>query len=184
MLLQKDLLIQIKLKMKHRYAVTVMTCNGFKTSVEEKYSISEIYIYHKSEISNANEESDIQQLFPLFLIFGYIISASFLTPIKNWDISSFMLDFMGPFYGWIYPFFKVVLSLMFLMRFEIPIVLIVTLVLLGATIIGVVKTLLDIKSIPCVCLGAALKRPITKAAFIENSVMIIMTIIMLIKTYS
>lgn len=240
--------------MKHTYAVTGMTCNGCRTSVEDKlnqlpdvikasvhlesseatiemlqhisietlqdalsdkYSISEKNIFHKPEISNANEKSDLQQLFPLFLIFGYIISASFLINIKNWDVSSFMLDFMGlfyvvfsffklldlkgfpasfrmydsiakavPIYGWVYPFIEVVLGLMFLMRFEISIALMVTLVILGTTTIGVFKTLLDKKSIPCACLGTALKLPMTKATFIENSIMIIMAIIMLIKTYS
>ena len=240
--------------MKHTYAVTGMTCNGCRTSVEDtlnqlpdvieasvhlerseaviemlqhitietlqdalshKYSISEKNIFQKTEINYANDKSDLQQLFPLFLIFGYIISASFLLNIKDWDLSGFMLDFMGlfyvvfsffklldlkgfpdsfrmydpiakvvPIYGWVYPFIEVVLGLMFLMRFEVSIALIVTLFILGTTTVGVVKTLLDKKSIPCACLGTALKLPMTKATFIENSVMIIMAIIMLIKSYS
>ncbi len=42
-----------------------------------------------------------------------------------------------PFYGKIYPFIETVLGLMFLMRFEIDIALIVTLIILGVTTIGV-----------------------------------------------
>mgnify|MGYP001169598247 CR=1 FL=1 len=83
------------------------------------------------------------------------------------------------FYGFIYPFIETCLGLMFLMRFEIKIALIVTLVLLSVTTIGVTKILLDKKSIQCACLGTALKLPMTEATFIENSIMIIMAILML-----
>ncbi len=66
------------------------------------------------------------------------------------------------------------------MRFEVNIALIVTLVVLGITTIGVTKTLLDKKAIRCACLGTALKLPMTEATFIENTIMIVMAIIMLI----
>ncbi len=239
--------------MKHTYTVTGMTCNGCRTSVEDKLNaipevknasvsletseatiemsehisieklqkaLSDKYIIAEKNIFNANtvnvseEKGDLEQLFPLFLIFGYIIIASILLNFKPWNANGFMLDFMGlfyivfsffklldlkgfpesfkmydplakvvPIYGWIYPFIEVVLGLLFLMRFQIPLALIVTLILLGITTIGVTKTLLDKKSIQCACLGTALKLPMTKATFIENSVMIIMAVIMLIKNY-
>jgi hypothetical protein len=85
-----------------------------------------------------------------------------------------------PIYGWIYPFIETVLGLLFLMRFELNIALIVTLFVLGITTIGVTKTLFDKKSIKCACLGTALKLPMTEATFIENAIMIIMAILMLI----
>lgn len=85
-----------------------------------------------------------------------------------------------PAYGWVYPFIETALGLMFLMRFEINIALIITLIVLGITTIGVTKTLLDKKSIRCACLGTALKLPMTEATFIENSIMIIMATLMLI----
>ncbi|OEJ99234.1 heavy metal transporter [Flavivirga aquatica] len=175
-----------------------------------KYSISEKTI--SSLDSKIIEKSELQQLFPLFLIFGYITITSILLNIKPWEINGFMLDFMGlfyivfsffklldlkgfpesfrmydplaraiPFYGWIYPFIEVVLGVLFLMRIEISIALMVTLIILGITTIGVIKTLLDKKSIQCACLGTALKLPMTQATFIENSIMIIMAIMMLIK---
>lgn len=240
--------------MKHTYTVTGMTCNGCRTSVEDKlnalpevkhasvnleaseavvemsshisidklqgalsdkYSISEKNIFNTSTEINTQEKSELQQLFPLFLIFAYIIVASFLLNNKPWNINGFMLDFMGlfyivfsffklldlkgfpesfkmydplakviPIYGWIYPFLEVALGVLFLMRIEIPVALIITLIILGITTIGVTKTLLDKKAIQCACLGTALKLPMTKATFIENSIMIVMAIVMLIKTYS
>ena len=68
---------------------------------------------------------------------------------------------------------------MLLMRYEIKIALITTLIVLGITTIGVTKTLLDKKSIRCACLGTALKLPMTEATFIENIIMIAMAIAML-----
>ena len=185
-------------------------------AISGKYKISEKTEKNifQSSAENLNEKTDLQQLFPLFLIFGYIIVASTLINFKTWNWSSFMLDFMGlfyiifsffklldlkgfpesfkmydplakaiPGYGLVYPFIEVLLGLMFLMRIQIPLALIVTLIILGITTIGVTKTLLDKKNIQCACLGTALKLPMTKATFIENSVMIIMAIIMLLNIY-
>ncbi|MDG1728498.1 MAG: cation transporter [Algibacter sp.] len=187
----------------------------FQKSLQDKYLISKKNIFNSSTEINSEEKSDLKQLFPLFLIFGYVIIASVLLNIKPWDLSGFMLDFMGlfyivfsffklldlkgfpesfkmydplakvmPLYGWMYPFIEVALGVMFLMRIEIPIALVTTLVVLGITTIGVTKTLLDKKSIQCACLGTVLKLPMTKATFIENTIMIVMAIVMLIKTYS
>ena len=82
-------------------------------------------------------------------------------------------------YGWMYPFIETALGLMFLMRFEIEIALIATLIVLSITTVGVTKTLLDKKSIRCACLGTALKLPMTEATFIENAIMIVMAIVMI-----
>lgn len=187
--------------------------------LSEKYSISEKN--HKqvdaisSTITNEERKGTLKQLFPLFLIFGYILVASFLLNKEPWSIDGFMLDAMGlfyivfsffklldfkgfpesfkmydplakaiPVYAWIYPFIEVVLGLMFLMRIKIPFALIATLIVLGITTVGVTKALLDKKTIQCACLGTALKLPMTKATFIENTVMIIMAVIMLIKIYN
>lgn len=182
-----------------------------QNSLSDKYNITEKNIFNTTSSPIKEEKSDLQQLFPLFLIFGYITIASLLLNYNPWESSGFMLDFMGlfyivfsffklldlkgfpesfrmydplaktmPVYGWVYPFIEVVLGLMFLMRIQIPLALITTLIVLGITTIGVTKTLLDKKSIQCACLGTALKLPMTKATFIENSIMIIMAIIMLL----
>ncbi|MGY5356140.1 heavy-metal-associated domain-containing protein [Wenyingzhuangia sp. IMCC45467] len=82
-------------------------------------------------------------------------------------------------YGWVYPFIETALGLLFLFRVEIPLALVVTLVILGATTYGVVKTLLDKKAIKCACLGTALNLPMTEATFIENTIMIMMALTML-----
>ncbi|MEN8817244.1 MAG: MauE/DoxX family redox-associated membrane protein [Nonlabens sp.] len=118
-----------------------------------------------------------------FMGMFYIIFSFFkMLDLKGFPESFRMYDPLAkalPFYGWIYPFIETALGLMFLMRFEIEIALIATLVILGTTTIGVTKTLLDKKSIQCACLGTALKLPMTEATFIENAIMIVMAILML-----
>ena len=84
-----------------------------------------------------------------------------------------------PVYGWIYPFIETTLGLMFLIRYEINVALIITLIVLVVTTIGVTKTLLAKKSIQCACLGTVLKLPMTEATFIENAIMIVMAIMMI-----
>lgn len=180
-----------------------------------KYSIAEANEESIVTPKALVEDSQLKQLKPLFLIFGYIIMASFLLHFKAWSWTGFMLDFMGLFYivfsffklldvkgfsksfsmydplakkisiyGGVYPFIEVGLGLLFLFRIQIPLALIMTLIILGITTIGVSKSLLDNKTIECACLGSVLKLPMTKATFIENAVMIIMSIIMLVNTYN
>ena len=120
-----------------------------------------------------------------FMGLFYIVFSFFkMLDLKGFSESFKMYDPLAkriPIYGWIYPFIETVLGLLFLMRFELNIALIVTLFVLGITTIGVTKTLLDKKSIRCACLGTALKLPMTEATFIENAIMIIMAILMLIE---
>jgi cation transport ATPase len=119
-----------------------------------------------------------------FMGLFYIVFSFFkMLDLKGFPESFKMYDPLAkriPIYGWIYPFIETALGLMFLMRFELNIALIVTLIVLGITTIGVTKTLFDKKSIKCACLGTALKLPMTEATFIENAIMIIMAILMLI----
>lgn len=185
-----------------------------QAALPKKYTIQEQSknIFEQAETI---EKSELQQLFPLFLIFFYITAATVLINSNDWSVSEFMLDFMGlfyvvfsffkfldytgfpksfqmydplakqiPAYAWIYPFLEIGLGLLFLLRFQIPVALISTIIILGITTIGVTKALFDKKAIQCACLGTALKLPMTKATFIENSIMLVMAVWMLIKSYS
>ncbi|WP_179008727.1 heavy-metal-associated domain-containing protein [Winogradskyella forsetii] len=195
---------------------THVEVDTLQNALSDKYRLSvkkETNVFNSVSTETEEEKSELKQLFPLFLIFGYIITASILLNYRPWDSSSFMLDFMGlfyivfsffklldlkgfpesfrmydplakavPAYGWIYPFIELTLGLMFLMRFQIDIALIVTLIVLGITTVGVTKALFSKTTIQCACLGTALKLPMTKATFIENSIMLVMAIVMLSKT--
>ena len=118
-----------------------------------------------------------------FMGLFYIVFSFFkMLDLKGFPESFKMYDPLAkrlPFYGWIYPFIETALGLMFLMRYKVHLALVLTLVALGITTIGVTKTLMDKKSIPCACLGTALKLPMTEATFIENTIMIVMAALML-----
>ncbi len=119
-----------------------------------------------------------------FMGLFYIMFSFFkMLDLKGFPESFSMYDPLAkrlPIYGKIYPFIETALGIMFLMRLEVNIALIITLVVLGITTIGVTKTLLNKKAIRCACLGTALKLPMTEATFIENAIMIIMASLMLI----
>jgi len=167
-----------------------------------------------SENANTTEkrsEGNSTKLFPLYLIFFYIIVSTLLVNRSNINLTDFMYDFMGlfyivfsffkfldyrnfpktfkiydpiaqiiPAYGWLYPFIESLLGLAFLMRTELYLSLLITLVILGATTFGVVRSLINKKSIQCACLGTALNLPMTTATIVENSIMLLMASWMLI----
>ncbi len=122
-----------------------------------------------------------------FMGLFYIVFSFFkMLDLKGFPESFRMYDPLAkkvPAYGKVYPFVETGLGLMFLMRFEVNIALIITLIVLGITTIGVTKTLLDKKSIRCACLGTALKLPMTEATFIENAIMIVMAVLMLLNIF-
>src|SRR5690606_33971131 len=70
----------------------------FQKALSSKYSISEKKeknVFQSTSIPVKEEKNEWKQLFPLFLIFAYIITASILMNINPWDDTNFMLDFMG-----------------------------------------------------------------------------------------
>ena len=118
-----------------------------------------------------------------FMGLFYIIFSFFkILDIKGFSTSFRIYDPLAKkitIYGYIYPFIEILLGLMFLVRIEVNIALLITIVILGITSVGVTQTLLDKRSINCACLGTTLKLPMTEATFIENAIMIIMAIVLL-----
>ncbi len=183
----------------------------YKVSLGGDESLHNAFAKTALETVNEIKISKLRQLRPLILIFIYIINASILLHIKQWEWEEVMLDFMGlfyivfsffkfldlkgfeasfkmydplaksiPIYGWVYPFIELGLGLLFLLRYQIPFALILTIIVLGITTIGVIRVLMTKNQIQCACLGTALKLPMTEATFIENAVMLCMAIFMLV----
>ncbi|AUC79253.1 heavy metal transporter [Nonlabens sp. MB-3u-79] len=144
------------------------------------------YLTVATVMLNYQRENWDEAMLDFMGLFFIVFSFFKMLDIKGFSTSFAMYDplaKMTSVYGWVYPFLETALGLMFLMRFEIDIALIATLILLGITTIGVTKTLLDKKSISCACLGTALKLPMTEATFIENAIMMIMAIFMLFQEF-
>ena len=144
------------------------------------------YITAASVLLNYNEWFLGEFMLDFMGLFYIVFSFFKMLDVSGFKTSFAMYDPIAkkvPFYGKIYPFIETLLGLMFLMRFEIDIALIVTLITLGVTTIGVTRALLDRKSIRCACLGTALKLPMTEATFIENAIMILMAVLMLLNIF-
>jgi len=160
------------------------------TTVEDKTKLQQLkpllliifYITTASLLLHNKDWSWNEFMLDFMGLFYIVFSFFKMLDLKGFPESFKMYDPLAkriPLYGWLYPFIETVLGLMFLMRFEVDIALVITLIVLGITTIGVLKTLLDKKHIRCACLGTALKLPMTEATLIENTIMMAMAILML-----
>ncbi|ARV08376.1 heavy metal transporter [Winogradskyella sp. PC-19] len=192
-------IVELQKSLASKYTITQKEIKNVFTSTqsssfeieEEKSKLQQLkpllliifYIASASVLLNYKNWSWSEFMLEFMGLFYIVFSFFKMLDLKGFPESFRMYDPLAkrvPFYGKVYPFIETALGLMFLMRFEINIALIITLIVLGITTIGVTKTLLDKKSIRCACLGTALKLPMTEATFIENAIMIVMATLMLI----
>ena len=135
------------------------------------------YIFIASILLNYKNWNSSNAMLDFMGLFYIIFSFFKILDIKGFSMSFRMYDPLAkqaPIYGYIYPFIEILLGMMFLIRFEVNIALILTVIVLGITTIGVTQTLINKRSIKCACLGTTLNLPMTEATFIENALMIIM----------
>lgn len=193
-LLQKALPEKFKISKKVEHKKAAIEDTSFVSLEEEKSKLAQLkplliiifYITTASILLNYKEWLLGEFMLDFMGLFYIVFSFFKMLDLNGFKMSFGMYDPIAkkvPFYGKIYPFIETLLGLMFLMRFEIDIALIVTLIILGVTTIGVTKALLDRKSIRCACLGTALKLPMTEATFIENAIMILMAVLMLLNIF-
>ena len=141
------------------------------------------YIFIASILLNYKNWNSSNAMLDFMGLFYIIFSFFKILDVKGFSMSFRMYDPLAkqaPIYGYIYPFIEVILGMMFLIRFEVNIALILTLIVLGITTIGVTQTLINKRNIKCACLGTTLNLPMTEATFIENAIMIIMAFLLLI----
>ena len=141
------------------------------------------YISITSILLNFKEWNSINAMLDFMGLFYIIFSFFKILDIKGFYRSFKMYDPLAKkitTYGYIYPFIEILLGLMFLTRTEVNIALLITIIILGITSVGVTQTLLNKRTINCACLGTTLKLPMTEATFIENAIMITMSIVLLI----
>ena len=142
------------------------------------------YISIASLLLNFKNWSSTNAMLDFMGLFYIIFSFFKILDIRGFSMSFRMYDPLAikvPQYGSIYPFIEIILGVMLLMRYEVKIALILTIIILGITTIGVTKTLINKTKINCACLGTTLKLPMTEATFIENALMIIMAIMLIIQ---
>lgn len=81
-------------------------------------------------------------------------------------------------YGFVYPFIELGLGVMYLVGFNPPLTTMVTIIVMGFSSIGVIKSVLDKKQIRCACLGAVFNLPMSTVTIIEDLLMVGMALFM------
>ncbi len=113
--------------------------------------------------------------FIVFAFFKLLNLEGFANSYQMYDIVA------AKWKGWglIYPFVELVLGVAYLINIFPFYVNLITIVVLGVSSIGVIKSNLDKKKIKCACLGDVFNLPMSTVTIIEDLSMVAMALIML-----
>ena len=114
--------------------------------------------------------------FIFFSFFKFLDYQGFPDSFKQYDPLAKRI----PGYAKVYPFIEMILGLSFLLEWQLPLTLLLTMVILSFTTFGVLNALMQKSQINCACLGTAFKLPMTEATLIENGIMLIMSNVLLL----
>ncbi|MDA9572221.1 heavy-metal-associated domain-containing protein [Flavobacteriaceae bacterium] len=133
-----------------------------------------------TQLTNADLEQSMLYFMGLFFIvfsfFKFLDYGGFPDSFARYD----PLAKKSRLYAKIYPFIETALGIAFLLSWQLPIAIGITLVILSSTTYGVLQSILNKSAIQCACLGTALKLPMTEATLIENGIMIVMSCILIL----
>jgi cation transport ATPase len=113
-----------------------------------------------------------------FLVFSFFK----LLDIKAFAESFQMYDLLAaklPVYGKVYPFIELCLGILCLIHFQLYYVYIADIIIMGFGALGVIQSVLDKRKIRCACLGSVFNLPMSTITIIENSLMVLIGIILL-----
>jgi cation transport ATPase len=83
-------------------------------------------------------------------------------------------------WGYIYALLELALGIAYATNFNPVVTNIVTLVVMTVSIVGVLQTIMNKKTIQCACLGAVFNLPMSTVTIVEDGLMIAMSAVMLI----
>jgi len=144
-----------------------------------------VYIFLTTTLVELTLENiDISRWMRHFMA-GFFLTFSFfkMLNLKEFKDSYLMYDIIArkfPAWGYIYAFTELLLGIAFLINFNPIITNSLTFVVMSVSIIGVLQTVLDKKTIKCACLGDVFNLPMSTVTIIEDGLMIIMSLGMLI----
>lgn len=116
---------------------------------------------------------------------GFFIVFSFfkLLNIQGFAMSYQMYDIVAAkvkVWAYIYPFVELALGIAYLINFMPDVTNAVTILVLGVSSIGVIKSNLNKQKIKCACLGDVFNLPMSTITIIEDVGMVLMAIVMMI----
>lgn len=144
-----------------------------------------LYIFSATALIELTSENvDVMRWMRHFMA-GFFLTFSFfkLLNLKGFKESYLMYDIIArkiPAWGYVYAFTELALGVAYLINFNPIITNSVTFVVMSVSIIGVLKTVLDKKTIKCACLGDIFNLPMSTVTIIEDGLMILMSLGMLI----
>ena len=131
-----------------------------------------------------NDELNWMQFMNHFMAGFFIVFSFFkLLDLKGFAESYSMYDIVAKkikSYGIIYPFIELTLGISYLIQFNPAFTNTATIIVMGISSIGVIKSVINKQKIQCACLGAVFNLPMSTVTIIEDLLMIVMAIISLI----
>ena len=113
-----------------------------------------------------------------FLVFSFFK----LLDVKAFAESFQMYDLLAaklPVYGKIYPFIELGLGILCLVHFQLNYVYWADIIIMGFGALGVIQSVVNKRKIKCACLGTVFNLPMSTVTIIENSLMVLIGIILL-----
>lgn len=114
-----------------------------------------------------------------FLVFSFFKMLNLKAFAESYVIYDVIARKM-PAWAYVYAFVELALGIAFLINFNPLVTNLVTVLVMTASIIGVLQTVLNKKKIQCACLGAVFNLPMSTVTIIEDGLMIAMSAAMLL----
>jgi copper chaperone CopZ len=135
-------------------------------------------------IQLSNTSVDIMQwmrhfmaaFFLVFSFFKFLNLEGFANSYRMYDV----LAKRVPAWAYVYVFVELALGVAYLINFAPYFTNVVTLVVMGVSIVGVLQSVLNKKTIQCACLGTVFQLPMSTITIVEDALMIAMSAAMLV----
>lgn len=114
--------------------------------------------------------------FMVFSFFKLLNIKGFVEGYSTYDIVARAI----PAYGYVYPFIELALGIAYITGFNPIVTNAVTLVVMGISSIGVIRSLMQKRQFECACLGTIIQLPLSKVTLFEDLLMVAMSAVMLI----
>jgi copper chaperone CopZ len=113
--------------------------------------------------------------FLTFSFFKLLDLRAFASAYSTYDV----VAWRWPRYGLVYPFIELGLGVAYLVGFRPLLTNLATVLVMGLSSIGVIRSLMERKPIRCACLGAVFNLPMTSITVVEDLLMVAMALVML-----
>lgn len=115
-----------------------------------------------------------------FAFFKLLDVSAFADAFSTYDI----LAKRSRYYALAYPFIELGLGLLFVSHLVPVVAIVLTVFVMGIGLVGVISAVSKQQAIQCACLGTVFNLPMSVVTIIENSSMIVMAVIMLMRHFA